>query len=141
MNNTLLTPLDPEECKAPAGSKMTKALQAAYKIASEDHDLDYFKELLATWQSEVEAYRKAEAEADAEEERRLAEQAANEDEAGGEAVVEKPKKKAARKSKGGDDATMTDATPKANNKRKAVDGDAEEAPKVCFDELPTQMTC
>jgi len=129
MNNTLLTPLDPEECKTLPNPKMTKALQSAYKIASENHDLDYFKELLSTWQTEVEAIRKAEAEADAEYERLQAEQAAQEDEAGGEAVAEKPKKKAARKSKGGDDATPDDA-PKSTKKRKATEASEEEAPKA-----------
>lgn len=122
---------------------MAKSLQDAYKIASENHDLDYFKDLLATWQAETEAFNKAEAEAQDEYERQQAEIAAAEGEAGGEAATEKPKKKPARKSKGADDSILdeVDAAPKSNKKRKKVDTESDDAPKVCLTQsvLPSRL--
>ena len=52
MVNTSLTPLDPEDCRDPPNSKMTNALKKAWQIASEQHDLAYFKGILKTWQEE-----------------------------------------------------------------------------------------
>ena len=45
--NTELTPVTPEECKEAPEKGKTKSLIEAYKIASADHDLAYFKEMLA----------------------------------------------------------------------------------------------
>lgn len=125
MVNTNLTPLDPEECKNASKSKMTKALQNAYEIASENHDLQYFKDILVQWQEENEAFAKAEAAAQAEAERVAAEKALA-------ASEEKTKKKGSRKSKGaGEDEDMDDVeAPKSSKKRKKdVESDAD-APKV-----------
>lgn len=135
MNNTLLTPLDPEECKTLPNSKMTKALQEAYKVASENHDLDYFKDLLSTWMTEMEAIRKLEAEELEAIEALEAEQAlhAASGEAGDEAAAAKPKKKPARKSKGADDDLAmddADAAPKSTKKRKKADESEGDAPKA-----------
>lgn len=134
MVNVNLTPLDPEECKTLPNTKMTKALQDAYKIASEDHDLEYFKGILRQWQDEEEMFRKAEEEAAIEAERLAAEEAAKaaEDAAKGLEAKDKSKKKAPRKSKAADeDIQMEDAdAPKSSKKRKKeAESDAETKPK------------
>jgi hypothetical protein len=126
MINTNLTPLDPEECKKPT-SKMSKALQSAYEVASENHDLQYFKDILMQWQEENEALAKANAEAEAEAEA-VAKAAAE------ESSKEKPKKKPARKSKAADeedDATEA-KVPKSSKKRKNDAGSDVDTPKVCI---------
>ena len=101
---------------------MTKALTNAWKLASEAHDLDYYKNLLKVYQEEqaqIEKEMREEeeriAQENAEEEARRAEEA--KDAAEGEA---KAKKKKPRKSKGGDgDTEMEDAdAPKSAKKRK-----------------------
>jgi hypothetical protein len=125
MINTNLTPLDPEDCKTTT-SKMSKALLNAYEVASENHDLQYFKDILMQWQEENEAIAKANAEAEAEAE--AAAKAAAE-----ESSKEKPKKKPARKSKAADeeeDATEAKA-PKSSKKRKNDAGSEADTPKVC----------
>jgi len=134
MVNTNLTPLDPEQCSSLPTTKMTKALQDAYKIASEDHDLNYFKGILRQWQDEEELIRKAEEEAAVEAERLAAEQAAKaeQDAANGNEAKEKSKKKTPRKSKAADeDVVMEDAdAPKSSKKRKKeAESDAEGKPK------------
>jgi hypothetical protein len=48
--NTDLTPLDPESCKNVTEKGKSKNLIAAYHIASENHDLQYFKDMLAEHQ-------------------------------------------------------------------------------------------
>ncbi|KAK4499603.1 hypothetical protein PRZ48_010121 [Zasmidium cellare] len=134
MVNTALTPLDPEECKTMPTSKMTKALQNAYKVAAENHDLQYFKDLLKQFQEEQEAIDRERAEAAAEAERIEAERAAQaERDAEEGATAAKPKKKAARKSKAADeDVEMEDAdAPKSSKKRKsAADSDGEKPKKT-----------
>ncbi|EER28592.1 PWWP domain containing protein [Coccidioides posadasii C735 delta SOWgp] len=47
--NTDLVPLDPEQCKNPEKAK-GKGLLAAYQVASEGHDLQHFKDMLADHQ-------------------------------------------------------------------------------------------
>lgn len=121
MANTSLTPLDPAECQVPANSKMSKSLKDAWKIASEDHDLEYFKEILKTWQEENARIAQEVAEAEqkeAEERERKKQEAAAKAKSGDD---DGKKKKKARKSKGGDDGdvTMEDAdAPKSSKKRK-----------------------
>ena len=51
--NTDLTPLDPESCKDVSEKGKNKHLIAAYKVAAENHDLQYFKNLLADHQRAV----------------------------------------------------------------------------------------
>jgi hypothetical protein len=130
MNNKDLKPLNPEECKNPKG-KMIKSLTDAYRIASEDHELDYFKQILNQWQEEEIAVRKAEAEYQAELELEAAREAAATEANGAEEA--KPKKKTARKSKAADeDVEMEDAdvAPKSSKKRKKGDESDADAPKV-----------
>ncbi|SMR51380.1 unnamed protein product [Zymoseptoria tritici ST99CH_1E4] len=129
MNNTFLKPLNPEDCKNPKG-RMTKALLDAYRIASEDHELDYFKGILKQWQEEEIAARNAEAAYEAERLREEAEAAAAPKESGEDV---KPKKKVARKSKGADeDVEMedADAAPKSSKKRKKAEESDPDAPKA-----------
>lgn len=45
--NTELTPLDPATCKEVNEKGKAKALVAAYHVAAENHDLQYFKDMLA----------------------------------------------------------------------------------------------
>lgn len=131
MVNTSLTPLTPEECEAPTNAKMTKALKDAYKIASENHDLEHFKGILKTWQEEQalieKELREQEEEAALEQERKA--QAAAEAAKKGDTEGKPPKKSKARKSKGGDDDVDmedADAPPKSSKKRKN-ESDAEGA--------------
>lgn len=51
--NTDLTPLDPESCKNVPEKGKGKTLLAAYRVAAENHDLQYFKDLLAEHQRAV----------------------------------------------------------------------------------------
>lgn len=44
--NTDLYPLDPEECKTVNEKGKSKTLIAAYHVAGEAHDLDYYRNLL-----------------------------------------------------------------------------------------------
>ncbi|KAK0257495.1 hypothetical protein LTS09_007542 [Friedmanniomyces endolithicus] len=132
MINTALTPLDPKECLEKPKAKMTKALQDAYKLGSEDHPMEYYKKLLNLWQEEEQKFAKEAAEHEAEAarvaEEKKAQDAENAAKVETEEATDKKKKKAPRKSKGGDDdLEMEDAeAPKSSKKRKkAADSDAE----------------
>jgi len=46
MSNTDLTPLNPAECKDVSEKGKTKQLIAAYQVAAEGHDLQFFKDML-----------------------------------------------------------------------------------------------
>lgn len=120
MVNTNLTPLDPEECKTLPKSKMTKALTSAWQLASENHNLEYFKNILKIWQEEQAAIEKEIREQEEEEARRAEERAAQAEKDAAAAEAEGGKKKKSRKSKGGDDdVDMEDAdAPKSGKKRK-----------------------
>ena len=52
--NTDLEPIDIEEIHKAEQGKKTKSLWAAYQIAKEDHDLQYFKDMLVRHQKELE---------------------------------------------------------------------------------------
>ncbi|KKZ65044.1 hypothetical protein EMCG_09067 [[Emmonsia] crescens] len=52
--NTDLTPLDPESCKDVNEKGKAKNLVEAYRVASENHDLQYFKDMLADHQRALE---------------------------------------------------------------------------------------
>ncbi|KAK5135348.1 hypothetical protein LTR08_005290 [Meristemomyces frigidus] len=135
MNNTNLTPLKPDECLTMPKTKMTKALQDAYKLASEDKDIAYFKGVLAIWQEEEKKKAEEFAEAEAEEARQAEDRAkaAEEADKNGEedATKKEKKKKAPRKSKAADgDVEMEGVeAPKSSRKRKkATDSDGEDKP-------------
>ncbi|KAJ5566232.1 hypothetical protein N7535_007870 [Penicillium sp. DV-2018c] len=99
--NTNLTPLDPAECKDVSEKNKSKPLLNAYKVASEGHDLQYFKDLLNEHQAAID---QEEAELEAQEAEKAAAKAAKE------------AKKGKRKSKGAEtDIEMEDA----NDSKKA----------------------
>jgi hypothetical protein len=119
--NTQLTPLDPADCKDVSEKNKAKGLIAAYKVAAEGHDLQYFKSLLADHQA---ALQQEIDEAEAEETAKAT------------AKAEKAKK-SKRKSKGAEtDVEMEDADekkPKSSKKRK--NETETEAEKVCVMDL------
>lgn len=57
--NTSLQELSPEAASAAINDKMRKDLQSAYELASEGHDLDFYKELLQQFQEELVAKEEA----------------------------------------------------------------------------------
>jgi hypothetical protein len=123
--NTDLTSLDPASCKDVPEKGKSKQLLAAYAVAAEGHDLQYFKELLADHQRALQQ----------ELEEQEAQQAAKE-----AAKAERAAKKNKRKSMDivdDLDIDMEDADepkkPKSSKKRKKdaeTDGEAE---KVNYD--------
>lgn len=121
--NTNLTPLDPAECKNISEKNKSKSLVNAYKVASEGHNLQYFKKLLNEHQAAID---QEEAEFEAQEAEKAAAKAAKE------------AKKGKRKSKGAEtDVEMEDADDSKKSKapskkrKKDVETDAE-AEKVCI---------
>ena len=57
--NTSLQELSPEAASSAINDKMRKDLQSAYELASEGHDLDFYKELLQQFQEELVAKEEA----------------------------------------------------------------------------------
>ncbi|KAJ5971162.1 uncharacterized protein N7479_001080 [Penicillium vulpinum] len=115
--NTSLTPLNPADCKEISEKNKSKSLINAYKVASEGHNLQYFKKLLNDHQAAID---QEEAELEAQEAEKAAAKAAKE------------AKKGKRKSKGADtDVEMEDVEDskksKASSKKrkKDVETDAE----------------
>jgi len=140
MVNTALKPLDPKECEELPKTKMVKALQSAYTLASKNHDLDYYKGVLQEfhkaekeWMEQV-AKEEAEMARVAEEKAKAAEEAEKEEEEE-EAAKKEKKKKAPRKSKDGD-VEMEDAAeaPKSSKKRKK-EAESEGEGKVSLESL------
>ncbi|MCJ1306526.1 hypothetical protein MMC25_000169 [Agyrium rufum] len=70
--NTELNPLDPEDCKSVPEKGKQKALIEAYGIASESHDLAYFKQMLKDHMSAIEEDLRLQAEKAAEREAKKA---------------------------------------------------------------------
>ena len=126
MPNSDLQPLSPDECKDVPEKGKSKALLEAYKIAADNHDLAYFKEILLDHQEQI-----------AEDEQNRKEREA---------------KKAAKSKRKSDAATTADedemdvdeedeeAKPKSKKRKKAAgDSDAEDE-KVCEITLPQAHT-
>ncbi|EXJ80677.1 hypothetical protein A1O3_06961 [Capronia epimyces CBS 606.96] len=111
INNTDLTPLNPDDCKDVAEKGKAKSLLAAYQVAAENHDLEYFKAMLddhaAALQAEIEA-----------KEAREAEKAAK---------VDKKKRKSEAKVET-EDVEMEDAeaAPKKSSKKRKKEADSED---------------
>lgn len=126
--NTGLTPLDPEECKTKPNTKMTKALQSAYDIASEGHDIDFFKQMLLDFQEES---AKLEAEAQKKQEEADAKAAAKaEKDAKAKEGKDKKKSRKSKTANDDDDVDMEDAdAPKSTKKRKKDAESDGEGPK------------
>ncbi|KAJ5780843.1 hypothetical protein N7457_006003 [Penicillium paradoxum] len=122
--NTNLTPLDPAECKEISEKNKSKLLINAYKVASEGHDLQYFKKLLKEHQAAID---QEEAEFEAQEAEKAAAKAAKE------------AKKGKRKSKGAetdvemedaDDSKKTKAPSKKRKKEAETDAEADKPAKT-----------
>lgn len=112
--------MDPADCKDVAEKGKSKSLIAAFQVAAENHDLEYFKEVLdehaAALQADIEA-----------KEARDAEKAAKSD---------KKKRKSEAKIETEDvemeDADAEPVAKKSSKKRKKeADSDDEESEKVC----------
>ncbi|KAA8642252.1 PWWP domain protein [Aspergillus tanneri] len=113
VTNTDLTPLDPNTCKDVPEKGKTKSLVAAYAVAAEGNDLQYFKTLLADHQRAMEQ----------EQEEREAKQAAK-----AASKAEREAKKNKRKSMeiiDDEDADMEDAGEKKSKSSKKRKKDAE----------------
>ncbi|KAI2724053.1 hypothetical protein CBS147318_984 [Penicillium roqueforti] len=122
--NTNLTPLDPTEYKNISEKNKTKSLINAYKVASEGHNLQYFKKLLNDHQAAID---QEEAELEAQEAEKEAAKAAKE------------AKKGKRKSKGAetdvemedaDDSKKSKAPSKKRKKDAETDAEAEKPAKT-----------
>ncbi|KAJ5124585.1 uncharacterized protein N7515_008410 [Penicillium bovifimosum] len=122
--NTNLTPLDPAECKDVSEKNKSRPLLNAYKVASEGHDLQYFKDLLNDHQAAIE---QEEAELEAQEAEKAAAKAAKET------------KKGKRKSKGAetdvemedaDDSKKAKAPSKKRKKEAETDAEADKPAKT-----------
>ncbi|KIW16850.1 hypothetical protein PV08_04040 [Exophiala spinifera] len=110
IHNTDLTPLNPEDCKDVPEKGKSKTLLAAFEVAAEGHDLDYFKNMLnehnAAMQAEIDA-----------KEAREAEKAAKAD-----------KKKRKSEAKIETDVEMEDAeaAPKKSSKKRKKEADSDD---------------
>lgn len=103
IHNADLTPITPQECKDVSEKGKSKNLIAAYQVAAEGHDLDYFKEMLNDFELAVQ-------------------QAQEEQEAKAAAKAAKEEKKKKRKSmevvEGAEDEEMEDAGEKKKSSKK-----------------------
>ncbi|GIK07427.1 hypothetical protein Aspvir_003091 [Aspergillus viridinutans] len=124
--NTDLTPLDPASCKDVPEKGKSKQLLAAYAVAAEGHDLQYFKDLLADHQRALQQ----------ELEEQEAQQAAKEA-AKAEREAKKNKRKSMDIADDLEDIDMEGADepkkPKSSKKRKKdaeTDGEAEKPAKT-----------
>ncbi|OAL65927.1 hypothetical protein A7C99_3030 [Trichophyton rubrum] len=103
IHNADLTPITPEECKDVSEKGKSKNLIAAYQVAAEGHDLDYFKQMLNDFELAVQ-------------------QAQEEQEAKAAAKAAKEEKKKKRKSmevvEGAEDEEMEDAGEKKKSTKK-----------------------
>ena len=110
MPNTDLTPIAVEDCQQVTEKGKTKALYEAYKVASEGHDLEHWKTMLAEHQEAIneDAERRAEREAKkaekAEKARRKSEAADEMDIDEEDEEEKKPKSKKRKKSMDAEDA-------------------------------------
>jgi hypothetical protein len=127
--NTDLAPLTPEECKEISEKGKGKALLAAYEVASEVHDLQYFKDMLTEHANAMAA-----------EEQRMEELAAEK-----AAKAEKKKRRKSEAKVEDDDVGVededdtTDVKKSAKKRKKIVDSDDEETEKVsslCTESVP-----
>ncbi|KAL8243566.1 hypothetical protein R6Q59_009824 [Mikania micrantha] len=123
--NTDLTPLKLEDVKEFAEKGKTKSLIQAYHVAAEEHDLNYFKEMLVDHARALQEDEEAK-------EAKLAEKAAKADEKA--AKADKKKRKSEVKAADADvDMEDADATPSAKKsskkRKKEAESDDEEQPE------------
>lgn len=138
MVNTSLTKLEPGECSLDKQTgKMSKALKEAYDIAEEQHDLDYFKNMLEEFMQQQKQAQEEEAAKQAEKEAKAAKKAEKAEKAATDKTTKEKKDRRKSKSKetvsDADDMDLDipdDAEAKPSKKRKK-DADSEgEGPKV-----------
>ncbi|THW48895.1 hypothetical protein D6D21_02704 [Aureobasidium pullulans] len=137
MVNTSLTKLEPGECSLDKQTgKMSKALKEAYDIAEEQHDLDYFKNMLEEFMQQQKQAQEEEAAKQAEKEAKAAKKAEKAEKAATDKTTKEKKDRRKSKSKetvsDADDMDLDipdDAEAKPSKKRKK-DADSEgEGPK------------
>ncbi|RVX74409.1 hypothetical protein B0A52_01535 [Exophiala mesophila] len=129
--NTDLAPLNPEDCKDVSEKGKGKALLAAYEVAAENHDLEYFKTVLDEHAAAIQAdedarlareAEKAEKASKASEKKKRKSEAKVEDvemaDADADAAPKKPSKKRKKDAVSEDDDTEKPAkTPKTEEKK------------------------
>lgn len=131
MPNTDLTPLDPEACKDFPEKGKSKSLIAAYEIAAEQHDLAYFKEMLADHQRAMQEDAEVRAEREAKKQK-------------------KNKRKSNDAAEDGEDVDMEeagdveeeegpDSKPKSKKRKKGLESEGE-TEKVCGLSRPSPCT-
>ncbi|KAJ5475088.1 hypothetical protein N7539_008154 [Penicillium diatomitis] len=135
--NTQLTPITPEECKDVPEKGKAKGLIAAYKVAAEGHDLDYFKQMLADHEAAIQQEIEEEEAAEAAKAAAKAEKEAAKEAAKAEKEAAKKATKNKRKSKGAEtDVEMEDvddskkAKPASKKRKNEVDAEAEKPAKT-----------
>jgi len=129
MINTSLAKLNPAECVVDENNKkLSKDLKAAYKIAEEEHDLDYYKKMLSEHEKEMQNIAEEQARYEAEivaKEQEKADKAAKK-------LEDKPKSKS-RKSKGAEDSEMdldgSESKSSSKKRKKEAESEGEGKPK------------
>ena len=118
MPNTDLTPLDPQACKEVSEKGKTKSLIGAYSIAAEDHDLDYFKAMLADHQRAMQEDAELRAERDAKKQKKGKRKSTDAAEEGEDVDMED-----VGEAEAGDDGV--DSKPKSKKRKKSLDSEGE----------------
>ena len=126
--NTDLTPITAEECRDAPEKGKSKLLIEAFKVAGEEHDIDYFKDMIIAHEEAMQVEKDAKAEKEAEKEAEKAQKAAAK-------ATKSDKKKRKSEVKADDDVEMEDVdeAPKKSSKKRKKDAesDDEETEKVC----------
>lgn len=128
--NTDITPITPEECANAPEKGKTKGLIEAFKIASEGHDLEYFKKVINDHNAALQQEEEAIAAREAEKQRKAQEKA---DKAAAKAANQKKGKRksiAATETEGEDEGEEVTEKKKPSKKRKKDAESDEESEKV-----------
>lgn len=113
VQNTALSGLTADKAKDTLGEKMRKDLRAAFELAADDHPLDYYKDILKSFQEEQMAQEQARLEAAAtpKKTRKIKTRAASDDDdADMDDVGAAPKSAKSKKRKANDDDTSVSST-------------------------------
>lgn len=128
--NTDLTPLDPESCKNVPEKGKGKTLLAAYRVAAENHDLQYFKDLLAEHQRAVQQ------EAEEREAKAAAKAAAK-----AQKEEKKKRRKSATAAEEAEDIEMDEADQEDHEKPKSARKRKKDAESDVEEEKVSRVTC
>lgn len=118
MPNTDLTPLEPQACKDFPEKGKTKMLIGAYEIAAEEHDLDYFKAMLADHQRAMQEDAKLRAERDAKKQKKGKRKSTDAADEGEDVDMED-----VGEAEAGDEGA--DSKPKSKKRKKSMDSEGE----------------